>query len=96
MKIKLKNNNTQSSSPHKRQSPNPKKQLSPNKSRAGNPKNRLYLDSGASVHILFNRELMGDMTLLDTPLNISGAGLNIKLHEAESLHEALRHLPLPR
>ena len=32
---------------------------------AGHPKNRLYLDSGASLHIIFNRELLGGLIKLD-------------------------------
>ena len=28
---------------------------------AGHPKNRLYIDSGASLHILFNKELLGKL-----------------------------------
>ena len=28
---------------------------------AGHPKNRLYIDSGASLHILFNKELLGNL-----------------------------------
>lgn len=69
---------------------------SPSTSRAGHPKNRLYLDSGASVHILFNREMIQHMETISSPLTISGAGSNIKLHEVGSLHDALKHLPLPR
>lgn len=44
------------------------------KSIAGHPSYRLYLDSGASVHILFCRELMGKLHQLKEPLNISGVG----------------------
>ena len=30
---------------------------------AGHPKNRLYINSGASIHILFNKELLGDIVV---------------------------------
>ena len=63
---------------------------------AGHPKNRLYIDSGASVHILFNRELLEGIQDLDRPLAIAAGGKNFKLSQTGSLHTALQHLPLPR
>ena len=35
---------------------------------AGHPKNRLYIDSSASIHILFNKELLGGIVNLDRAL----------------------------
>ena len=63
---------------------------------AGHHKNRLYIDSGASLHILFNRELLEDIRDLDRPKDIAAGGKNIKLSQIGSLHTALRHLPLPK
>ena len=37
---------------------------------AGHPKNRLYIDSGASIHILFNKELLGGIVDLDKSIKI--------------------------
>ena len=60
---------------------------------AGHPKNRLYIDSGASVHILFNQEFLKDIRDLDCPMNIVAGEKNIKLSQIGSLHTALQHLP---
>ena len=65
------------------------------KSSAGHPSHRLYLDSGASVHILFCKEIMGKLHKLKTPLEISGADSTIHLKQYGSLHKAFQHLPLP-
>ena len=62
---------------------------------ARHPKNRLYIDSGASLHILFNEELMEGLQSLDRPLKIQAGGKPIHLSQIGSLHQALRHLPLP-
>ena len=64
-------------------------------SSAGHPKNRLYIDSGASVHIIFNHELLEGILAIDRPLQISAGGKDIHLSEVGLLHTALRHLPLP-
>ena len=37
---------------------------------ARHPKNRLYIDSGASLHIIFNRELLGGLIKLDRVIKI--------------------------
>ena len=37
---------------------------------AGHPKNCLYIDSGASLYIIFNRELLGDLIKLDRAIKI--------------------------
>ena len=37
---------------------------------AGHPKNRLYINNGASFHILFDKELMGELHNTDKPLKI--------------------------
>ena len=74
----------------------PKPSKKKKKSITGHPSYRLYLDSGASVHILFCRELMGKMHNLKKPIEISGAGgKRIELKEYASLHKAFQHLPLP-
>ena len=62
---------------------------------AGHPKNRLYIDSGASIHILFNKELLGGIVNLDRALKIHAGGKPIHLSQIGSLHQALQHLPLP-
>ena len=46
---------------------------------AGHPKNCLYIDSGASIHILFNRELLGGLMKLDRTLKIQGGDKRIHL-----------------
>ena len=61
----------------------------------GHPKNRLYIDSGASLHILFNKELLGELNNIDIPLKIQAGGKPFHIEETGSLHQALRHLPLP-
>ena len=61
----------------------------------GHPKNRLYIDSVASIHILFNKELMGGLVNLNRPLKIQAGGKPIHMSQIGSLHQALRHLPLP-
>ena len=40
----------------------------------GHPKNRLYINSGASLHILFNKKLMGELHNTDKPLKIQAGG----------------------
>ena len=62
---------------------------------AGHPRNRLYIDSGASLHILFNKELMGELHNIDKPLKIQPGGKPFHIKQIGSLHQALRHLPLP-
>ena len=62
---------------------------------AGHPNNCLYIDSGASLHILFNRELMGGLQNLVNPLKIEVGGKPIHMKQVGSLHQALQHLPLP-
>ena len=61
---------------------------------AGYPKNRLYIDSGASLHILFNKELMGGLHNLDNPLKIQAGGKPIHMKQVGSLHQVLPHLSL--
>ena len=41
---------------------------------AGHPKNRLDIDSGASLHTLFNKELMGKLHNIDKNLKIQAGG----------------------
>ena len=65
------------------------------KSVAGHPKNRLYIDSGASVHIIFNREFIDDLRTLTQPLEISAGGKSIQMKHVGKLCKGLQHLPLP-
>ena len=53
---------------------------------AGHPKNHLYIDSGAFLHILFNKELMGGQQNLDRPLKIQAGGKLIHMSQVGSLH----------
>ena len=62
---------------------------------AGHPKNRLFIDSSASLHIIFNRELLGGVIKIDRAIKIRAGGKLIHLSQINSLHKALRHLPLP-
>ena len=68
---------------------------SKHKSCAGHPYNRLYIDSGASVHILFNDLILGKRSTLNNTVKIAAAGDPINLNEVASLHKAFAHLPLP-
>ena len=49
---------------------------------ARHPKNRLYIDSGASLHILFNKELMGELYNTDKPQNLQ---IHITLYVIQGL-----------
>ena len=62
---------------------------------AGHPKHRLYIDSGASLHILFNKELLGELNDIKVPVKIQAEGKPFHIKQIESLHQALRHLPPP-
>ena len=66
-----------------------------NVSVTGHPKNRLYINGGASVHILFNWELLGDLIQLNWIINIQTADKPRHLTQIRSLNKALRHQPLP-
>ena len=61
---------------------------------AGHPKNRLYIDSCASLHILFNKELLGELNDIEVPLKIQDGGKPFHIKQIGSLHQALSHLPL--
>ena len=61
----------------------------------GHPKNCLCIDSGASLHIIFNRELLEGLIKLNRPIKIQAGGKRILLSQIGSLYEALQHLPLP-
>ena len=56
---------------------------------AGHLKNRLYINSGASIHILFNKELLGDIVDLDKSVKIQAGGKPIHLSQIGFLHQAL-------
>ena len=62
---------------------------------AGHPKNLIYIDSGASLHILFNKELLGELNNIEVPIKIQAGGKPFHIKQIGSLHQALRHLPLP-
>ena len=64
-------------------------------SAAGHQKNRLYIDSGAFLHILFNKELMGELHNTDKPLKIQAGGKPFHIKKIESLYQALQHLTIP-
>ena len=49
----------------------------------GHPKNRLYTNSGASVYILFNRELLEGFTQLDWVIKIKTGGKPIHLSKSD-------------
>ena len=61
---------------------------------AGHPKNRLYINNGKSLHIIFNKELLGKLNNTKVPIKIQARGkpFHIKIG---SIHQALRYLPLP-
>ena len=61
---------------------------------AGHPKNRLYIDSGVFLHILFNKELMGGLVDLNRPLKYQASGKPVHMSQIGSLHQTLLHLPL--
>ena len=61
----------------------------------GHPKNRLYIDSSISLHILFNKELLGELNDIEVPLKIQAGGKPFHIKQIGSLYQALRHLPLP-
>ena len=56
---------------------------------AEHPKNCLYINSGASIHILFNKELLGGLVNLDRPLKIEAGGKLIHLSQIGSLYQTL-------
>ena len=62
---------------------------------AGHPKSCLYIDSGASLHILFNKELMGGLANLNRPFKIQANDKPIHMSQIGSLHQVLQHIPLP-
>ena len=55
-------------------------------SATGHSKNHLYIDSGASLHILFNNELMGGLRNLDRPLKIQPDGKPIQMSQVGFPH----------
>ena len=63
-------------------------------SQAGFSANRLYLDSGASISILFNDKLLNKVVTLPQTANIKAGGSNIKLTKGDVLHQDLLSLPL--
>ena len=62
---------------------------------ARHPKNRLYIDSGASLHIRFNKELLEKLKDIKVPIKIQAGGKPFYIEQIGSLHQALRHLSLP-
>ena len=55
----------------------------------GYPKKRLFIVSGASIHILFNKELLGGIVSLNRALKIHASGKPIYLSQIGSLHKVL-------
>ena len=53
----------------------------------GHPKNRLYINSGAFLHILFNKELMEGLVNLNKPLKIQAGGKLVHMSQIGSLHQ---------
>ena len=58
----------------------------------GHPKNQLYIDRGASLHILFKKELMGELHNTDKPLKIQTGGKPFHIKQIGSLHQVLSDL----
>ena len=56
---------------------------------AGHPKNRLYIDSAASLHILFNKELLGGLHNIANPLKVQAGGKPFHIKQVGPLHQAL-------
>ena len=61
---------------------------------ARHSKKRLYINNGASIHILFIPELFGGLIQLDWVIKIQAGGKPVHLSQIRSLQKALRHLPL--
>ena len=61
---------------------------------AGHPKNRLCINSGACLPILFNKELLGKLNDIKVTVKIQAGGKPFHIKQIGSLHQALRHLPL--
>ena len=61
----------------------------------GHPKNRLYINSSASLHILINKDLIRELHSTDKPLKVQAGDKPFHIKQIGSLHQALRHLPLP-
>ena len=62
---------------------------------AGHLKNRLYINSGAFLHILFNKGLLRKFNNIKVPIKIQAGGKPFHIEQIGLLHQALRHLPLP-
>ena len=61
----------------------------------GDPKNYSYINNGASIHNLFNKELFAGLVKLDRALKIQTGGKPIPLSQTRSLHQSLQHLLFP-
>ena len=76
------------------QTPVPKQKVV---SRAGKHKDAYYLDSGASIHLLFNRETLEDIEPLEETKSIAtGSAGGLELSQIGSLSKTFEHLPLPK
>ena len=53
---------------------------------AGYLKNHQYIDRGASIHILFNKELLDGIVDLDKSIKIQAGGKPILFSQIRSLH----------
>ena len=65
--------------------------------RAGFPANRQYLNSRASISILFNNKLLNKIDKLPQAAHVKAGGSDIKLSKSKggALHHNLASLPLP-
>ena len=66
-------------------------------SRAGKHKDTYYLDSGTSIHILFNQETLGDIEPLEgAKLTATGSAGGLNLKQIGLLFKTFEHLLLPK
>ena len=56
----------------------------------------LLMNSGFSLILIFNEELLEKISTLDAPTGIHDGGNNFKSDQLGSLTKALEHLPLPK
>ena len=59
------------------------------------PKESRSVNSGTSLHIIFNKELLRGLIELDRAIEIQAGGKLTHLSQIGSLHKVLQHLPLP-
>ena len=59
-------------------------------SRSGFPKDPLYIDTCASLHIFFNEKLIYGLSDLQRPLKTEAGSSSINLSQVGTLHQALQ------